>query len=401
MNDAVGISDRYAEALPDGMLDDYRVKSAYVAKLGFIRQELNYAFREKLFSEEEGSSGIDEVVDELYRLLESSPHVMSVTPSISDMKDKVDNGGVPLRVWGYQRSVALGEFIQLRVVLSQKKRDELFRMLPWTWEPEEFSVWFDGSIFVAQSQVDAIPVSTHLGQLAREFLRETCSDSVIWKQLEGTGPTPIHPEIYIISVERNDLESESSMRLPFVTSVGRNIVVVADGSGALDTAMAAVLRDASFALESFYHARIASRDYDEAADNVDKLNSQLGAQLSSYFQLSTYRRLFSPDASSIRRTLANMHYALHLVSEKQSELKRAQTSAIKWIGEANLLDVVQGYFEEHVEADSVVDRESHLTLMNFAAEETNATAITQATLVAALVGAVIGGLIAVAGQAWL
>lgn len=375
--------------------EQYSISQAFLGKLGFVRLNLTDSFRDRLSSETEaGSRALKEYVEELYSLLENSPHIMEINPTRKALLDKFEGAEFGIRTWAFEQSLSLGAFLSLRVVLPKRKRDDL-GIFPWTWSPEEFELFFDGALFVAFAKIDAIPLATDLGQIAREFLVETLTPSKIWHHVDGFGPTPIHPELYFLHAAPKSTDVAPQLQLPLIQEACGDLVVVVPDNKPLDAITKPLLRDVSFALGDFYGQRVADREYSDAVDSLEELDQQLNSRVSAYFKQHPLHRLFSGESRSIRQLIAEMHTALRNVSFSEKMARRKEDEARRSVAETTFLKYLDAYFDEHMISDVIFDREAEVANMNFAATETNNFAIVQATIIAALLGAVIGGLLAI------
>ncbi len=389
MSDTNSVSEKY---VPARILMDYSIRKAYVAKVGFVRFELSDSFKER-WSANTGTDHklTDEYVDALYSTLEKSPHIMEIAPSRQELRQQLEGSQVGIRVWAHEVALSLTQPLLLRVVLPKRKREEL-GLFPWSWNPEEFTIFFDGALFVAYAPVNSVPVTTDLGQIARDFLVETLAPANLWRHVNGFGPTPIHPELYFIRAAQHTSAAPTALHLPIVKEAEGDVVIVVSDSDGLDVITRPLLRDVSLALDDFYGQRVAARTFTDAVDALADLDRQLSERVSQYFKLSTLRCLFSNESRSIRKLIAEMHMALQRVSSAEMEMRRQQDKASRSIAESTFFKGIQSYFKEHMTPDTIFDREAELTSMNFAAEETSNFAVTQTTIVAALAGAILGGI---------
>jgi hypothetical protein len=325
---------------------------------------------------------------------------MSLSPPKSDLVEEGNSDSLAIRTWANHSGLSLSEFISARVVLPERKRSELLAHFPRVWNPEELTIWFNGSVFVVAAPSPTVPLLTNIGQLAREFLRETFEASQIWQHIDGIGPTPAHPEIYLLSVQKKPQSQDAvdDVDLPFIHLVEDDLFILEQSTNPYETVLPILLRDVYYALQDFYISRIENQCLYQTIDNVERLNASLGELLSSYFSLPPYRRLLDSTATDIRRCLAAMHSAIQRVAEKESEHRQAVREANKSFESAAVINKLHDYFREHMAPEREFNRDSQLTLMNFAAEETNNVVITQATLVAAMIGAIVGGILSMLGQ---
>lgn len=383
-----------ASHLSDVMHGEFSISKASVAKLGFVRFDLSDEFRQRLSEQDEaGSSALKEYVEEIYSLLEKSPHIMEIRPARQDLFEEFSSGKLGIRSWALDQALSLSRFLSLRVVLPKRKRDDL-GIFPWSWNPEGFELFFDGAQFVVLADVDTVPIATDLGQIAREFLVETLTPSKLLKHVDGIGPTPIHPELYFLLAAPKSSDAVAT-HLPSINEVRGDLVIVIPDGKPVDAITRPLLRDASFALSDFYEQRVADREYSDAVDALDELDQQLNARVSSYFAQGSIRRLFSGESRSIRQLIAEMHGALRDISFSEKLARRKEEEARRAIAETTFLKHLSAYFDEHMASDVIFDRDAELSSMNFAATETNNFAVVQATVVAALLGAIIGGVLAI------
>src|SRR5215510_4524355 len=68
--------------------------------------------------------------------------------------------------------VSMLTFSRMRIALPERKRKELSKWPVTPQTPEQFTVFFNGAIFLALSDVERIPVRTDIGQIARELIFE-------------------------------------------------------------------------------------------------------------------------------------------------------------------------------------------------------------------------------------
>lgn len=384
--------------VPEKILEQYTVSEAHVAKLGFLCLELNESHIERLFKDDENhKAAIDIFVDELYAKLSASPHVMDIEPNKEDLFDDYEQGEFGIAILSHRNSMRLGRFLKMRVVMPKRKREEL-GMFSWSWNPEEFTVYFDGSMFCVYAPIESIPIATDLGQITRDFLKETLSGSEIWELIEGIGPTPIHPELYFVIVKPNEGNKEPEIQLPVIKTYRNDICIFISEDKTLESITRPLFRDMIFGLHMFYSQRLANSRLRNEVDKLENMNEGLSTLVSQYFELPVHKRLFSTTPSDIRRLIAKMHMSLQQVSSAVIETQRSKEDAFKAIQDTTFLKGVESYFMEHMESDEDVDRDTQLSIMNFAAGETSNFDIIRTTLIAALSGALIGGMITAGAQ---
>jgi len=392
-----------SDYMPDQFDGKAVVQEAYVAKAGYLRLELNEDLSRGFFSRDSKPPTMD-FLQELFGLLSKSPHVMEVSPKQEDLL----KGELAFTLWpcvvasdGSPRvsSLSLSEFIKMRVMISKHKQDKLFKLSAWSRSPEQFTLYFNGAIFLACFPVKLVPFPTHVGQVAREFLAETLAESKLWARTEGIGPTPIHPEIYILSVAPiGDQLSLAESRAPAVKTVRGDLVVAVPAITPVERVLQYLLEDMSWGLEGFYGVRIVRHALDDRIAFLHTLNQRLGQALAEHLRLNPISRLLSKSAGEIRRLLGDMHLALQGIAALELEAQNREEETTRSLQRGAILVGLDEYFKEHMLPSSIPDQNSQLRFMDFAADETENSAIVQATLVSALIGAIIGGLIAALGQ---
>jgi|GEM_PF-5305557 len=395
MIDENEISDSY---LSQEFLDTYDVTGAFVAKAGFIPSTINENSKESLFGDDNAAfrDKVTEYINEIYALANKSPHVMDVEPSQEDYIELYEEGDVGILVWPFQSTITI-DFIKFRMVMPKRTREEL-GVFKRSWSPEEFNIAFNGSLFLTYAPIQSIPVFTDLGQIAREYLKGFLDDSTIVDPFDGIGPTPIHPEIYFIKAKLKNNDTETNYNLPKIDYINDDIVLIIPDEDDLDVIIQPLLHDLEYYIGGFYSERLMDRRLSDLIDELEELNETLGVKLSEHFKLPLIKRLFSKNPKEIRELLSSMHLALQEISSAQFHVKKKREEAIKGIEDSTFLKGASDYFIEHMKDDIDFDRDSQLTSMNFAAEETSNFVITQATLIAALIGAIIGGSISSIAQ---
>jgi hypothetical protein len=395
MIDKKSISKRY---LPESFQEIYEVADAYVSKVGFIPSNIKEERFEEVWGENSNvGDSIKEYIENLYSLFTSSPYVMDVTPLKEEFLRGYEKGDFGVTVWPTHSTIFV-DFINLRMVMPKRKREEL-GLFSSSWSPEEFNIAFNGSLFLTYAKADKVPVYTDLGQIAREYLKNLMSSSSFVDPFDGVGPTPIHPEIYIIKLRRvSDENVDQKYKIPAVNYTDNNVVILIPEEDELQEVLDALLHDIRFCIGSFYSQRLMDRDLYDEIEVLEEMNESLSGKLSDYFELTLFQRFFSKNPKEIRSLLASMHLCLQRITSARFHAQRKRDDAINGIENSIFFSGLEKYFDEHMKDEHNFDRESQLTSMNFAADETGNFVLTQATLIAALCGALIGGAITAISQ---
>ncbi len=214
---------KYEQYLSDELGIKATISEAYLLKIGFIKLQLKDSFAADLLSDNNNrKSTLEAYVEQLYESLLNSPHIMDVNPSKEQLLAEKKK---PLfyKFWASENidCISLDQYLKLRVVLPKKKRDELFKFFrPNIWSPEQFTIYFNGATFAVFTPISKFPVFTYIGQVAREFLVETVGKTNLWEHIDGFGPTPIHPEFYVLVVQNSEQESRLEQPLASIDSKG-------------------------------------------------------------------------------------------------------------------------------------------------------------------------------------
>lgn len=379
--------------LPEEILKLYDATEAYVAKIGFIPSNIREEKIEQFWGEDrQFSEQIKAYINDLFALISASPHVMEVTPTREEFIANFEKGDFSVSVWPMESIISL-DFIKLRMIMPKRKRQEL-GVFQNSWSPDEFNIAFNGSIFLTYAPIQKIPVFTDLGQIAREYLSDLMSGSKIIEPYSGIGPTPIHPEIYIVKLkEKEGIEKTSTNKIPTIKFPEGKIVILIPDEDGIEDVLDPLLMEIELYITGFYAQRLIDRSLSEQIESLEEMNELLSEKLVDYFELTLLKRFFSKKPKEIRYLLASMHSCLQEITSSKFHAKTKRDDALKHIDESIFFSGIKKYFDEHMEERNNFDRESQLTSMNFAADETSNFILTQSTLVAALAGALIGGAI--------
>ncbi len=395
MTNRIDVNEEY---LPENTRDFLTTTQAYVGKIGFVQMELKDDYKQRLLAsvanEEGGTSIFDDLVQDIYSLLSESSHVMEISPPLSE-KSKRD---ISIRLDG--SSFQLGDFLKLRVVMSQHVQAKFFSGLSNSFTPEEFTIYFDGGLFFVFASVKKIPIWSNIGQVVREFLFETLKQSSCFEVVSNFGPTPIHPEIYFITAKYNDnfQKEQEAGELPCVETIDGDLVVVSPDDYPVTETIEYFFQTSTTAMRYFYEARRIDSELYSTQNMLNDLNQNLSKELSEYFKAHPIQRSFSKSPANIRFLLSQMHINMQKISCLESEFRKKAADAIQQIEKAGFLLELRDYLVDELTMSNEIDKSAQLTIMNFAADETTNFLIIQATLLSAFIGAIIGGLIALLVQ---
>jgi ABC-type multidrug transport system fused ATPase/permease subunit len=180
--------------------------------------------------------------------------------------------------------------------------------------------------------------------------------------------------------------------LPALKKSKGDLVIIAPDTMTIDEVMKQFLFDSIFPLEKFYQVQIQYHELNNAVAALNELNNELNRLLALYFEGNTIIKIIGSTSRKIRRTLSKMHISLRNIAYLEQEIMSEKKDAVSYLQKSIFLTPFTDYFSDHMEPSSIIDKNAQLTAMNFAAEETTNFSIIQATLIAAIVGAVVGWL---------
>ena len=383
------ISNKYVS---DKILDTHDVTEAYVGKIGIIPLKIKEDLHEAFFSYDEGlNEQLSLYINDLYTLANNSPHVMEISPTQEEYQEQLKNSQFGVSFWPSESMISVN-YINFRLVMPARTRD-LLGVFKESWSPEEFNITFNGKLFLTYAPIDELPTFTDLGQIAREYLKDLMGESKIVIPSDSVGPTPLHPIIYVIKIKPKENTTNDEIEIQTVNYVDDDIVIIIPDHVKIDEIINPISQEMDLYISSFYSQRIMDKNLSKLIDKIELYNKELSTKLSAHYKSPLINRFFSKTPKEIRELLASMHLCLQQISSIQFEINKERESAIKNIEESTLFNGISNYFIDHMKDENNFDRESQLTSMNFAADETSNFVITQASLIAALTGALIGGLI--------
>ncbi len=260
-------------------------------------------------------------LDELYKLLANSPYILDIIPSKEEMINRFDNGELGIHFWPFQRIITLSDFIEMRLVMAERKRKEL-GTFPMSWNPEEFNIYFDGALFLTYASIESIPIYTDLGKIVREFLGGILSKSDLFDVYDGIGPTPIHPYIYFVKVKKKEqADYETDYAIPAVMTIQDDILIVIPDNEDLKFITRPLVRDMQDSIRNFYIQRLSDSILSDTIDDLEIKNKELSIKLAEYFKLTFAKRVISRTSKEIRELLSDMHISLQELSDLLCQAK--------------------------------------------------------------------------------
>ena len=379
------------EYIPKELQGKIIVTKAYAGTVGLIPREFSSEYGRSV---ENGSLFQSVIIFEkdLYDCMAKSSNTMEVTPELNDF---IENNKRNQVLIGFSdKWISLVSFLKLRVALPNRKREKLFpRISLHTWNPEQFRLFFNGALFLACAEIEEAPVSTDLGQIAREFIVECLEESSISKP-NILGPTPIHPTIYFFLVKELKPEEVMQPSDPFVFEVDGDLVVITQEDVPLDDVLDYFLQDSQFALNKFYKVMANVKEHFDLSFSLRELVQELHEKLAIYFQLNFVKSFFRKDAGEIRQTLNRIYLLLLDISSLELEVRDQVNLTLKYLSGTTFLIFLTKYFEDQMQLSNMTDTRALSAVMSFAVEETSNFITVRTAIISAIIGAILGGILA-------
>jgi hypothetical protein len=363
------------------------IQKAYVIKCGFINLKLKEDDLLELMSDENEKSV------ELFKSCESNIlSTISKSNLIFDITYKAfdDNETTgPSRSFIYGGGNFFGNYWKLNFKIPKRKRTDINKVGWGNHKPDEFSCLFNGCLFFAYSEINSIPESTDIGQVSREILESCFSESELF-DLSYIFPTPMHPEIYLLCVDNKDKKAFNKL----VFTIRDDLYIIGPSGIPIDDLIKEIISRFDYRLFDFYNCKQHYIMVQEKVNEFNILNKELGEQLSNYFSTNTIIRMLSGKSSNIRKSLSKMHLKLNEITSGKISNDAKVKEFIKNLNDNEILREMECYFRDQVDQQPIdFDLDSQITTMNFASSETSDLSMVKATILASLVGAIIGGLI--------
>ena len=156
-----------------------------------------------------------------------------------------------------------------------------------------------------------------------------------------------------------------------------------------------LLVDSVYSLSGFFDQRMAAASYSIKVQGINKLNQELASLVTNYFSIPKHKLIFSEKSREIRKLIAEMHKIMQEISNHEEILRKTKKDAVEKFDGSIVFGGFKEYFENQMDSDIVFNREAQLNMMNFAVSEGNTFSTTQATIIAALIGAFLASLLTI------
>ncbi len=379
--------------LPEPIRSKCHPKLLHLLKFGYLGLQLVPPLVNRLNSGDPDASLAKEFWDLLIDIFKKSPNIMEIQCE----KNTKDLRETPLLGYGHRAGserITLLSAIEVRVALSEQQREKYGMFNP---APKEFWIFYDGGLFFAVRELSSIipdMSSFGFGPAARDFLKSVVEQGTAWKTVEWAGPTPMHPNIYLLGVEIKPEEELLSKENSLVIAMpDNNIMVVYSAAATMFNVVRRMRDEVMFGLEEFYEGRMISDSINNEIEAIAELNEQLTGTLATFFEHSAIRAVLTRIPRKTRRLLSQLHLRLQKLSTLEVQLRNTIRRMEHSIAKSDLLTNIRAYMSEHVGAHEEIDKDAQLRLMNYTTSETGSFSIIQATLWASVVGAIVGSVI--------
>lgn len=335
-----------------------------------------------------GAVTFSQYIDAIFLALEKNLNFIEISPSSVLLKKWYSEGDVYFYRSGTDQAFFLSRFLKIKVVVPKRKFAGIIRYANF-WNPEEFTIYFNGQVFAVMAETAEYPVKTEVIKVAHQLLLDTVAVSEVWDVVHDIDPKFINMDIYLKSQSKTNLRGVGYK----VDVDDGNVCVIYNQKSNPDLIFEKLLADSVYSLSGFFDQRVAAEGYSIKVRQINKLNQDLTSLVTSYFSIPKHKLIFSPKSREIRRLIAEMHAMMQEISNHEEVLRKAKKDAVEKLGRSILFGCFKEYFENQMDSDIVFNRESQLNMMNFAFSEGNTFSTAQATIVAALVGVVLASLI--------
>lgn len=210
------------------------------------------------------------------------------------------------------------------------------------------------------------------------------------------GPTPVHPDFYVLQID--EINHANELEIPRVFSVEDELIIVIREEVAIDKLAVRFFQDTEISFLYFYQTKHVQSTLFTKVRSLAELNQQLSKRLATHFEQGSVLSLFSRNSAGIRQLLSQMHLLLQQISDSELLAGNIQEEAEEEIKNSLFLNPISKYFMRMMKEHQIFNTTEQHTVMNFAAQETSNVAIVQVTLIAASIGAILGGFLTLLAQ---
>lgn len=258
---------------------------------------------------------------------------------------------------------------------------------------EEFEVISTGSVFYAFADIADYPVWAHFGHEFRVLLRQNIESETKFTCPEF-GPSPIHPEVFIVFCCRDAQEAENAQKGPrILTHDKRVLLIIEDNEQDAKDAVFDLMIETESTMCEFYHGQnIRSslidkimeieRSFSDLDQSTRKLANTAWYQFPSASRLTKQARQHLHEIAIAR--VSKDSTAAHLKTQREHLLQQIRMNPVLSGIESYFVDMTSNEFEP---PDSLSEG------ANYLASELNAHTNKRLLVFASVLGAIAGAVL--------
>lgn len=391
----------------------------FASKTFFAQMGCVYLLSSRVLGEHSQSEGAitQDLRSHLRKILTTDSRVISVEYFPTDEKSEgwdiysqtlpaeafVEDGKESIRgTFRLQHAFVSPFLAELKLEARAKEKRRFWQEFPLYQKMDKCHVWYNGAIFMAYTD-DPKALFSGFGQAVRDVLQEIFEPSEL-VNAEVVGPSPMHPDIEIILFSREkakEVLSDFGLKalVPQATMDGSKFVVSLPVDedrlqNRLDETLLAVYYEISEHLMGFYQAQttrvVALRREEMLLKEFDNLRVATGRlhSVKTWHLLERLRATHNLGMSISTTTLS-------LVDAQQAyrDLSGATEKVRQSARDSRVASCLTDYLVAQTQELPIIDPESLVTLLERLDSEVGRYSLSQAQLLSAVVGGIVGALL--------
>ena len=251
---------------------------------------------------------------------------------------------------------------------------------------EEFEVLSDGSIFLCYTEVDDYGGFMTMGAEFRNLLEKQIEKESIYS-CEVFGPSPIHPDIYLIYPQSPGTEDNASIRIyEYKEDI---FIILQDGQkkswGGVRNFLPRLFDSLSMSLQNFYILRSEENVLGLYHTEIFNRFYKMSKNMEELLKISRWRILKSEKI--IKDSKKDLSVARRMLVEFESEsssLLDSRSEFLDSIKDNDILGKLTPYFAKNTKSDKIVPQAMFTSIGHYA-DELRAASQSRLTIVIALV----------------
>ncbi len=307
-------------------------------------------------------------------------------PNIHDIQT-VRKRDSKISIHGISGSLIAGDVFALEINLPERfhKFKEYRQVI------EQFKVISDGSLFAAFSEITDYPIFPHIGHEYREILKKQVDEQTDFFS-PSFGPTPIHPDFYIIIEDSLGNGNKSKRPLHYVGDEDEVFIISTSARDEIVELVTFLFLDAEFELIVLYRTilmrNLCMRYVIEIHDEFEMVSSMLGEiHDKKWWQVIQLNKL----TQNVKRKLIKIHTLLIAHDRQRHSLNRQRRWLSQCVEKHSMLSHIHSYCIEQTDPDVEVTS-TLFPALQFSGEQLRALSNVRAVVIASLVGLLGAGL---------